>query len=230
MRLKEKMDTLRNERHAKTDELAQEWRKILTRNGDANKRLMDLMHDSTIEGLDPSKPFMPVSELRDPDLVARYGLRSKTGKAAQERIDRDSARQEAYDDLRARYMKLPQSFRDMYAQVRDAYAELADEFEDAIRPNAEKAMTVAVRRAERAQAGCGHCLWEPAKNPKKSHETCLPLEYSTDWPETCKLGKPFEGYKRNEIALTFRPAHFAMRFGNQFCGLRSVDSGNLRLK
>ncbi|GGH32422.1 hypothetical protein SAMN05444007_106152 [Cribrihabitans marinus] len=82
LRLKEQMDTLHNEHHAKTDKLAQEWREILTKDHDANKRLMDLMHDRTIEGQDPSKPFMPVAEPRNPDLVAKYGLRSKTGWAA----------------------------------------------------------------------------------------------------------------------------------------------------
>lgn len=150
MRFKEKMDTLRNHWHAETDKKAQAWRKLISKDKPANERLMELMHDSTIEQIDPSMPYVSPAMPRDPELVRKYGLRHKTGQEAQSRIDEDLEKRAIYADLRDRFDQLPPAFKKTYITVRDAYTELGDAFEKAIEENAEKAMTVAVRRAERA--------------------------------------------------------------------------------
>lgn len=48
LRFKEDMDAERGDWHAKTDAVAQEWRHILSKNGEANAALMSLMHDATL--------------------------------------------------------------------------------------------------------------------------------------------------------------------------------------
>ncbi|SEG04517.1 hypothetical protein SAMN05421751_10988 [Jhaorihella thermophila] len=58
LRLKERMDERRNEKHEQMDRIAQDRRKLAIGDRDANDRMMRLMHDSTIIGQDPSKPFV----------------------------------------------------------------------------------------------------------------------------------------------------------------------------
>lgn len=66
LRMKEEMDAVRNDWHAKMDETAQGWRKALSKDGDGNRKMMDLMHEATIAGVDPSRPFQSlVSALSD---------------------------------------------------------------------------------------------------------------------------------------------------------------------
>ncbi|MBP0484681.1 PLxRFG domain-containing protein [Sagittula salina] len=149
LRLKEQMDALRNKVHNHMDDVAKEWRGLLTKNRKANESMMDLMHKATIEQIDPSEAFVALAEKRDPELVERYGLRSKTGAAAQARIDEDKRRYGMWQKLRARYVALPAPFQKMFRTIRNEYARMADAFDQAILDNAEKAMKVAVRRAER---------------------------------------------------------------------------------
>src|SRR5690606_21700085 len=59
LRAKDAMDALRNKWQEKTDDVAQAWRKLIAQDGKANSVLMDLMHDATIAGVDPSRPFVP---------------------------------------------------------------------------------------------------------------------------------------------------------------------------
>lgn len=150
LRLKEEMDALRNQMHADIDELAQKWRKAIARDRDGNQQLMDLMHDATIAQVDPSKRFRSPMEARDPWLVRKYGLNTKTGRAAQDRMDLHAVQSAEYERLRKRFDALPADFQALFGDVRDAYTRLADDFQQVIEANADKAMSVAVRRAERA--------------------------------------------------------------------------------
>lgn len=225
--LKEKMDTLRNERHAMTDELAQRWRKILSKNQDANTRMMDLMHDSTIEGVDPSEPFVPVAETRDPDLVKKYGLDSKTGRAAQDRIDQDAKRSAAHERLKTRFDKLPLVFREMFSDVRDAYADLADEFESAIEANAEKAMTVAVRRAERTHAKRLEEIRDDGLTGKEKDEAisaanaALKMAKAQNrWSKNARLASLRDQFERNRVSGPYFPLS---RFGDFYVTLRDKE-------
>jgi len=157
LRLKEAMDTLRNERHGDTDEIAQKWRRLISgdkiwKRGDRpnNARMMDLMHDSTIAGQDPSKPYMSVVEARDSEILETHNPNSVAYKAAKARQNREIRRKADYARLREAFDSLPQEFQAMFRTVRDEYRKLAEQFEKAIEEQAAKAMTVAVRRAERA--------------------------------------------------------------------------------
>lgn len=127
LKLKEEMDALRTEWHATTDEVAQRWIKLGGRNTEANGQMMDLMHRSTLAGVDPSKPFSNEGYSKD----AYYD------------------RKETYDELSAEFDQLPGDFQRMFRKVRESYDTMADEFEKAVIENIEKAQEIAVKRAQR---------------------------------------------------------------------------------
>jgi N12 class adenine-specific DNA methylase len=150
LRLKEKMDTKRNDKHAETDEVAQKWRKLANKDKDANAELMKLMHDSTIAGVDPSERFVSPMGPRD-ELIIKSGRVANpiAYEAALERKERHERLQKAHDELSPRFKALPEGFQELYRDVRDTYRRLDDEQTAAIIGNVERAMTLAIRRAER---------------------------------------------------------------------------------
>lgn len=150
LRLKEKMDTKRNDKHAETDEVAQNWRKLTNQNPEANAELMKLMHDSTIAGVDPSERFVSPMGPRDALIIKSGRVANPIAyEAAVERKERHERLQKAHDDLAPRFKALPEGFQELYRDVRDTYRRLDDEQTAAILGNVERAMTLAIRRAER---------------------------------------------------------------------------------
>jgi hypothetical protein len=150
LRLKEKMDTKRNDKHAETDVVAQNWRKLTNQNPEANAELMKLMHDSTIAGVDPSERFVSPMEPRDALIIKSGRVANPIAyEAAVERKERHERLQKAHDDLAPRFKALPEGFQELYRDVRDTYRRLDDEQTAAILGNVERAMTLAIRRAER---------------------------------------------------------------------------------
>jgi hypothetical protein len=150
LRLKEKMDTKRNDKHAETDEVAQQWRKLASKDQESNAELMKLMHDSTVAGVDPSERFVSPMEPRD-ELIIKSGRVANpiAYEAAVERKERHERLQKAHDELSPRFKALPEGFQELYRDVRDTYRRLDDEQTAAIIGNVERAMTLAIRRAER---------------------------------------------------------------------------------
>lgn len=225
--LKQKMDTLRNHWHAETDQTAQRWRNILTKDREANGQLMDLMHDSTIDGQDPSKPFLPLAEPRDPELVRKYGKRSKTGAEAWKRIEEDRVRKAAYEKLRERFQGLPLAFRELFIDVRDAYNNLADEFENAIEANAEKAMTVAVRRAEREHERTMQEIRDDGLKGKERDEAKAAADaklktakLQNQWSKGARLQTLRARFESNRLSGPYFPL---ARFGDFYVTLRDED-------
>lgn len=130
---KDEMDAQRSEWHARAADTAQEWMKLRRKDSASNTAFMDLLHDSTIAQVDPSKEFEPHNvSMADPGSV-----------------DREAARRRAHADLSARFNALPPAFREMWSRVRKDYDAIGDAFETAILKNIETATEVAGRRAER---------------------------------------------------------------------------------
>ncbi|WP_444668343.1 PLxRFG domain-containing protein [Cereibacter changlensis] len=69
---KEDMDALRNEWHGRADAVAQDWLKLRNKDPRANDALMDLMHRSTMTGVDPSAPMVIGQELGYRAMKALY--------------------------------------------------------------------------------------------------------------------------------------------------------------
>jgi hypothetical protein len=152
LRMKEEMDAFRESWHVRTDEIAQRWRKLLSKNGTANKAMMDLMHETTVEGIDPSKPFRRRASRLDYQKVETLPKDSPEFLHAMGKINEDKLRYARYRELRDKFSALPQSFQDMFHEVRDTYSAMADAYEQAVIDNIEKAATINLRRAERAHA------------------------------------------------------------------------------
>lgn len=149
LRFKEQMDTLRQEWHSKTDTVAQAWRKILSKDGKANVAMMDLMHDATIAGVDPSAPFKPRADemmKRARAEVNRHG--PSAAEWALSMIQNEEKKREAHARLEPRFKELPEAFQAMFSKVRDTYGELGTAIEDAVISNAEKAMKIGIDRAK----------------------------------------------------------------------------------
>ena len=148
LRLKEEMDALRNEWHARTDDVAQAWRKLGVRGPD-NAALMDLMHDATLAGTDPAERF--VSGLNDKDKAAlAKGTGGEAGRIAAENLANDQERRAKHAELRKRFNALPAPYQGMYRRVRDEHKALGDAFDDTLERNVTRAMEQEDRRAQRA--------------------------------------------------------------------------------
>ncbi|TRW94932.1 PLxRFG domain-containing protein [Paracoccus sp. M683] len=147
LRTKDNMDALRNEWHARADETAQGWRKLLS-DADMNAELMDLMHEATLAQVDPSERRQSTIDENDRRLVDEFAAHPRVRQAARDRIaadERDAAR---WSDLRTRFNKLPKAYQDMFRRVRDDYSAMADATEEAVLDNVKKSMAAATRRAQ----------------------------------------------------------------------------------
>jgi len=131
--LRYQLDAFRHQRYVKTDKIAQDWlsfavgagvRSALRRNQPENARaLADLMHDSTVAGVDP------------------------TLKAAA--YEKDAEKLRLYRELRARFDALPEAGQTQYARVRNAYTEQMGLIEKALLDNLERAIQINRNRADR---------------------------------------------------------------------------------
>jgi hypothetical protein len=144
------MNTLRNKLHVRSGETMDKWRKFATvLNADhkvLNKRLMNLMHDSTIAQVDPSEAFAPLASQHDRDMVEAGTVGSE---AAAERIARDEQRREDYARLKAKWDTLPPEAQAIYREVRDSYKAQSDAFDEALIANLAKANDLRVEQASR---------------------------------------------------------------------------------
>jgi len=102
LKTKRDLDAYRGKKHAQADTIAQKWLK-LGKTGKQNiQNLSDLMHESTLKGIDPSKT--------DAETKAKTG----------------------YDALRKKFNQLPPIAQQLYQEVRDSYKTQAKELDDII--------------------------------------------------------------------------------------------------
>lgn len=149
LRIKEKMDAMRNEWHGKTDAVAQNWLKYRIKNREENRALMEIMHESTLMQVDPSKPFESLMTALDVKALESMSNDHPRRKGLEEKVARDEQRQIEYDKLKERFDALSPAGVDIFNQVRDAYSDMADAFDNTLIANMEKAINVRVKKAER---------------------------------------------------------------------------------
>ncbi|MCW2275152.1 PLxRFG domain-containing protein [Rhodoblastus acidophilus] len=157
---KQAMDSLRhalNEGDAKVLERWSKWVRAtkLTKNGlkplnrEANERLMDLMHESTIAQVDPSGKFDQRLSRDDVNVLRDASKRGTPAyEEALERKAKDDARATAYRALKDRFDALPDEAKELYKDVRDAYKNRADETENEIVGNMRKAIDQISKNAD----------------------------------------------------------------------------------
>lgn len=146
---KEAMDTLRNDWQGRADGVSQEWLAARRKDKAGNEALMDLMHRSTLSGVDPSKPDDWTHALQIPALREMSRLGDKAPDWAKDVVAQIDKHKRAYAVMRQQYEALPQAFKDLYSKVRDEYDAMATDFEAAVAENIETASRMALKRAER---------------------------------------------------------------------------------
>lgn len=149
LRDKERMDALRNEWHSSSDAVAQDWLKLSRKNPKANKAFMDLLHETTIAGIDPTsnEPWEHPRLAEAVKAVTKYG--ASAPKLFHTILEEQAEREATYNELRAKFIALPTGYRDMWSRVVSQYDRLATDFESAVTDNIRKGIEVAIKRAER---------------------------------------------------------------------------------
>lgn len=202
LRVKRLMDAYRGDKHAEADKLAQDWLKY-TRNGFMGKdraraqELADLMHDSTIAGIDPSS------------------------------TEDEEKKKGGYEALRRRYMALPPKGRELYAQVRDSYREQADELDKILLDNVRKAQQIAANRAEerykqkleqiKASGLTGLDLRQAEEDAASRHRA---ETTKSSWAAKARLTKMRIAFESSRVEAPYFPLG---RFGRYFVTLRDLD-------
>ena len=146
---KQAMDTDRNEWQAKAATTVDGWTKTGRKNPEANDRLMELMHDSTIAGIDPSKDD-EWSHTNAESLKRIEAKATPTDKEAAfaARISKEiEDHQDTYDRLRRQYNALPAEFKDLYSTIRDEYSAMADATDSALLASVQIATDIAAKKA-----------------------------------------------------------------------------------
>lgn len=140
---------------AEAEAIAETARKWAGKNRAEARRLFDLMHRATIDGIDPAKDYEPLSfeyggvryeatkkNVRDAlralreQMLGRGGDNKKDLMAEAKRIralpGRERRRREKYPDLVAEWNALSPEAKDVYVQFRDAYAKRSEQVEAAL--------------------------------------------------------------------------------------------------
>jgi hypothetical protein len=146
----------RNKLQAEGEALAESVRKWAGKNAPAARALFDLMHESTIDGVDPSKDYQPLmlppfggkrleatqKNLKEYVRAQREVMLGRGGdskvdrmndiKAARAAVKAEKRRRGQYAPLVAKWSQLTPEAQQFYRDMRDAYAGRSDAVEDAL--------------------------------------------------------------------------------------------------
>lgn len=150
------MGARRNELMGESDPLAQKWANWQRKNKAESAKLAEVMHDATLAGVDPDKPFQPgVVHLASGEAVPmtadavnriipeleRRADAAPAGPATMIRLDiqrlrdtlaQEAARVEAHPKLQAQFNAMPEQAKAIYRDVRDMYAKRGQQMQAAL--------------------------------------------------------------------------------------------------
>ena len=151
LREKEEMDAWRNDWQARAAKVVDGWTATARKDPQANDGLMDLMHSSTLAGVDPSREGSWKRAVDDEARRALAGgwLSPERQEWADGVIRAANDRERMWHRLKAQYDALPSDFRDLFQKVRDEYAAMSDEQDAALMQNIRTASRIALKRADR---------------------------------------------------------------------------------
>lgn len=202
LRVKRLLDAYRGKKHAAADEIAQRWLKFARlgfgKDGKARAaKLADLMHEATLAGIDPSK------------------------------TDEETSSKPGYNELRAEYMALPPTGRELFANIRDAYKAQAAELDRILLDNVRKAQEIAQRQAEKqfrneldriAAAKLSPQAKEDARN--EAEQAYKAQATKAQWSMKARLTKMRIAFEASRVEEPYFPL---ARFGRYFVTVRDVD-------
>jgi hypothetical protein len=229
LRLKDEMDSWRNDWQARAAKVVDRWTAAAIKNPKANDSLMDLMHQATLAGVDPSKEG---SWKRAADDEARNVLENPKATAARrawaQNVLADSEQRRAmWDRLKAQYDALPASFQALFNEVRDEYSAMSDEQDAALMQNIRAASKLALKRADREHAkelarirDEGLTGAERAEAIAKANEKKAAAHARAARGAGARLQNMRQVFEANRVAGPYFPL---ARFGNYFVTLRDAD-------
>lgn len=225
MSIKRAMDAYRGEKHAQYDAHAQRWLKFNAKHKADAQKLADLMHDSTIAQVDPSRPYQPGVTLED-EATLEMEPNSKAAELIRAKQEAEPARREAYKDLKARYDALPEEGKALYKETRDQYKAQAAELDQIILANVERTMRQSREQAKdrydarvaRAKENLvGKELADELALAQADYAKKTGLAKYRDRARMVDLRKMFES---NRLAGPYFPL---ARFGDYFVSVRDAE-------
>ncbi len=168
------MQADRNQLQAEAEGVAEAARKWVGQNTAEAQQLFDLMHDTTIDGVDPSKAYQPLmfrmpgqqgqfevtrKNVAHAIKVKRQQMRERSGDSKANMINEIKAltamghaeprRRRQYAPLVDRWNQLSPEAQGIYAQFRDAYRQRSDAMEEALAQRIEDLAGDGVSQTER---------------------------------------------------------------------------------
>jgi N12 class adenine-specific DNA methylase len=194
--VKQAMDADRNAMNVEADKILQEWTKWAGKNVEANKELMRLMHETTLEQYDPSP------ENRDKNAGPNPAL------------------QRAYDALPDEAKRLYSVIRDTYSERADAVeAQIIDNVKQAMGHtirNAERKYNAEMERIKDE----GLKGEERTKAEKAAKDALETVRTRGRRNKAARLKRMREYFESNRLAGPYFPL---ARFGNYFVTVRDED-------
>lgn len=231
LRIKDAMDAMRNKWHAKTDAVAQEWLKYRIKNKEENRELMDLMHESTLNQVDPSMPFQSLMTPKERMALANPGLNANLRLELTAKMELDAKREEAYDVLKSRYDSLSSEAQSLYKSVRDTYSDLADAFDETLLNNMEKAINVRVKKAEREHSREMERITDEGLQGQERDDAIAAADRRLKnaktkiaWNRKARMTQLRKQFETQRLAGPYFPL---ARFGNLFVTVRDAKSGEV---
>lgn len=231
LRVKDKMDALRNEWHAKVDAVAQDWLKYRIKNREENRELMDIMHESTLEQVDPSMPFQSLMTPKEIISLKNPSMNANLRAELTAKMDLDAKREEAYDKLKIRYDDLSPEARSIFEKVRDAYSDMADAFDKTLLDNMEKAINVRIRKAEREYKREMERIKDEGMEGTERDNAVADAERALKnaktkiaWNRKARLTQLRQQFETQRLAGPYFPL---ARFGQLFVTVRDAKTGEI---
>lgn len=231
LRVKDKMDALRNEWHAKVDAVAQAWLKYRIKNREENRTLMDIMHESTLAQVDPSKPFESIVTIREKDAFEHGNLTDKKRNEIREKIEKDEVRFKEYERIKVDYNALSPEAKGIYTQVRDTYGDMADAFDKTLLDNMEKAINVRIRKAEREYKREMERIKDEGMEGTERENAVADAERALKnaktkiaWNRKARLTQLRQQFEIQRLAGPYFPL---ARFGDLFVTVRDAKTGEI---
>lgn len=168
------MQADRNQLQGEAEVVAEAARKWVGKNKAEAQQLFDLMHDATVDGVDPSKAYQPLmfkmpgqtgqfqvtkKNIKRAIEVKKQQMRERSGDSKANMINEIKAleamgyaeprRQKQYVPLVERWNQLSPEAQDIYKQFRDAYRQRSDAMEEALAQRIEDLSGDGVSEAQR---------------------------------------------------------------------------------
>ena len=224
--LKQAMDTERDRWHARADEVAQPWLKFRMLHRAENAKLMDLMHEATLTGADPSKDFQSSLTKLDRQILAE-GHGTEAYDAAFAKAQRDREREAAHTRLAPLYSGLSTEGQRIFNAVRDSYRALGAAFEQALLDNLSKALDIKLKQAQRAfdmeimrVADSGMTKEAADKAVSSAEREFLKAKQLQGWAKGARMTRLRHFFETNNLSGPYFPL---ARFGNFFVTVKDAD-------